>query len=114
MLNKKKNVKKPTKNAELKEDLKEEKEEARSLRRKLKDQSKKLQAETRKAVITAVVAAFGFLMALAWRDVISEYVKLLVEISPVQGKLISATIVTIIAVVGIMIVTRFNVKEEGK
>ena len=61
----------------------------------------------KKEVLTAIVAAFGFLIALTWKDVITEYVNTLVTFSPIQGKLISATIVTLIAVIGIIIVTKF-------
>jgi hypothetical protein len=76
--------------------------------------SKKFKSELKKALFTALIAAFGFLIALVWRDVIQSYVDTIVSISPVQGQLISAGIVTIIAVVGIMIVTAFLDEKVDK
>ena len=58
------------------------------------------------------MAAFGFLMALSWRDVISEWVKGLTQMSPVQGNLVSAIIITIISVAGILIVTKLLSEKE--
>jgi len=83
------------------------KEKIRKARERARVHAVKVKHEMKKAILTAVVAAFGFLMALAWRDAITEYVNTLVSISPVQGKVVSAGIVTIIAVLGIMLFTRF-------
>ena len=83
------------------------------LKLKAKASAKKFNLEIKKAVNTAIVAAFGFLIALTWRDVITEYLNELTALNPVQGKLISAIIITLVSVVGILIVTRlFSVKEE--
>lgn len=71
-----------------------------------KASARKLKTETKKAISTAMVAAFGFVIALAWKDVIIEYIDTLTASSPLQGKLIGALIVTIIAVIGILIVTK--------
>ncbi|MFH1607645.1 MAG: DUF5654 family protein [archaeon] len=79
---------------------------------KLKISAKKFNREIKKAVNTAIVAAFGFLIALVWRDVITEYVNKLTSLSPVQGKLISALIITIASVIGILIVTKLMKVEE--
>ena len=65
-----------------------------------REKTKKFNLEIKKSMNTAIVAAFGFLMALAWRDVIIEYINELTSISPVQGKLISAIIITLIGVIG--------------
>jgi len=65
-----------------------------------REKTKKFNLEIKKSMNTAIVAAFGFLMALAWRDVITEYINELTSISPVQGKLISAIIITLIGVIG--------------
>ena len=69
--------------------------------------SRRFNSELRKALFTAFIAAFGFLIALVWRDVIQEYVNAVVALSPVQGQLISAITITLIAVLGILIATRF-------
>ena len=81
-------------------------------REKVKTSAKKLHNEFNKSLNTAVVAAFGFLIALAWRDAISEYVNSLTAMSPVQGNLISAVIITIIGVIGILIATKLFSKNE--
>ena len=81
---------------------------------KAKASAKKFRQEIKKSMNTAIVAAFGFLIALAWRDVISEWVKKITEISPIQGKLIEALIITIIAVTGILIVTKIFSNSEDK
>lgn len=68
--------------------------------------------ELKKSTNMAIVAAFGFLIALTWRDVISEYVTQITSYSPLQGKLFSALIITIIAVIGILITTILLSKKE--
>ena len=73
---------------------------------KARASAKKVKDETKKAMGTAIVAAFGFLIALVWKDVITEWVKILTSASPIQGKLIEALLVTFIAVVGIVLVTK--------
>ena len=66
----------------------------------------KFQRELKKSVNTAIIAAFSFLIALAWKDVITEYVEKISEVSPVKGKLISALIITLVSVMGMLIATR--------
>ena len=84
------------------------------LRLNAKASAKKFNSELRKAVNTAIVAGFGFIVALTWRDVITEYINDLTALSPVQGKLFSAIIITLVSVVGILIITKvFSVKEGG-
>ena len=78
---------------------------------------KKLHLEVRKAVIGAVMAAFGFLIALVWRDVIQEFVnKIVVSLhipeSAAYYRLVSAILVTIICIVGIVLAGKFAVKEK--
>ncbi len=87
------------------------KEEKSNLSERTKASALKLRQEMRKAVVTAITAAFGFLIALAWRDVITEYVNKITALSPVQGKLISAATITLVAVIGIVIVSRFAEKK---
>ena len=77
-----------------------------------KASTKKFKQELKKSTNIAITAAFGFLMGLAWRDVIVEYVAMLTEVSPIKGKLVSAIIITIISVLGILAVTKiFQTKE---
>ena len=74
---------------------------------KAKNSALRFKKDINKALLTALVAAFGFLIALSWKEVITEYVAQLTSFSPIQGRLIEAVIVTIIAVSGILIVTYF-------
>lgn len=85
---------------------------ARRAREKTKAHTRKLKDETKKALSTAIVAAFGFVIALTWKDVIIEYVDTLLQTSPIQGKFVGALIVTVIAVIGILIITKtLSIKE---
>ena len=68
--------------------------------------------EIKKSLLTAIVAAFGFLMALEWREVIKEWVDGLVSASPIQARLVGAGIVTLISVLGILIFTKLLKEEE--
>ncbi len=79
---------------------------------KIKKSAKKFNEELRKNLHTAIIAAFSFIMALTWRDVITEYVTELTTISPIQGKIISAIVVTIFAVIGIIIISSIFAKKE--
>lgn len=72
---------------------------------------KKFEKELKKALYTALIAAFGFLIALVWRDLIQSWIEKIAAASPITGQLMSALIVTIVCVVGILIVTRY-LKEE--
>ena len=82
------------------------------IRNKARESAKHIKNEFNKAVNTAILAAFGFLVALVWKDVITEFVDKLASLSPVQGKIISAGIITIICVFGIIIITRLFPYEE--
>ncbi|MDP3986853.1 MAG: DUF5654 family protein [Nanoarchaeota archaeon] len=61
--------------------------------------------EFRKTLTTAIIAAFGFLIAFVWRDFITEYVDKIAGLSPVKGKLISALIITCLGVIVILLIT---------
>ena len=70
------------------------------------------QKEFRKAISTAVMAAFGLIIALAWKDVITEYVNKITTLTSTSSALLVALIVTLICVIGILTVQKFlNVKE---
>lgn len=73
--------------------------------------------ETRKHTVTAIVAAFGFLIALVWRDTIQGLVSHLISELSFQGPPLLLTfyatlITTIIAVIGIILVTKWGAKKE--
>ena len=82
------------------------------LRNREKAYRKKFNEELKKTISTAVIAAFGFIIALSWKEVITEYVKIVSQISPFKGRLIEAIIITIVSVIGILIITRIFSKKE--
>jgi len=66
---------------------------------------------------TAIIAALSFLIALSWKDFISKIIKGSIKISalekyPYLADLYSAIIITLIAIVGIMIVSKWVKKKE--
>ena len=81
---------------------------------KAKESAKKFNDKLKESLNTAIVAAFGFLIALTWRDLIVEYISQIEKYSPLQGKLFSALIVTFIGVIGILLVTSLLSKKEWK
>jgi len=92
--------------------MKEIKEKAQIHARRIKEKAKRFNRELKKALYTAFLAAFGFLIALVWRDLIQVWVEKISATSPLHGQLISTLIVTFICVFGILIATRFlKVKE---
>ena len=92
--------------------MKKIKEKAKTQAQRAKEKARKFNRELKKALYTAFLAAFGFLIALVWRDVIQSWVERISATSPVQGLLVSALIVTIICVLGILIVTKFLKEKE--
>jgi len=71
----------------------------------------------RQHVSTAIIAAFSFLIALAWKDLIVHLVEFflkkdVLENIPYLSDLITAAVVSVIAVLGILIVTRWAKRPE--
>lgn len=95
--------------------MQEQKKNLRKLaKEKAKQHMRSFKKEFTRAINTAIMATFGFLIALVWKDVITEFVNKISSKSPVQGKLVSALIVTIICVIGIMILSRIFSGKENK
>jgi hypothetical protein len=92
----------------------EKKTRTQILREKAKAKALRFKRELRKSTVTAITAAFGFLIALAWRDVIKEFVNKISESSPLQGQLVSAILITVVSVLGIVFVSEFALKKEEK
>jgi len=87
-------------------------EKIKRAKEKTKESARKLNRELKKSISTALVAAFGFLIALAWRDLIQKWIETISTKNPLQGQLITALIITIVSVLGILIVTKlFSVRE---
>jgi len=101
---------------ELKEEIKEQKQETKSAKSKAKQAIHTLKNETKKQIILAFTAAFGFLIALVWRDVIKSYVDKIISQLAVSGPeslimLYTAIITTILAVIGIILINRWGSKQ---
>ena len=84
-----------------------------------KQKASKFKKEAQKQVVLAILAAFAFLIALSWRDFISDSVNKIVSILGFSEqlyffKLLSALTVTLIAVLGILLVSKFKVEENVK
>jgi len=75
--------------------------------------------EFKNQMIVAISAAFAFLIALSWREPISELVRAIVERFNLAGSLIyyqfaSAIVVTLLAVFAFMFLAKWNSKPEEK
>jgi hypothetical protein len=102
---------KETKNKKVLKDI----EKVATLKEKAKEHAKEFNREFKREMNTAIMAAFGFLIALVWKDVITEFVDKISRQSPIQGKFFSALIVTLICVLGILILSKLlKEKEDGK
>ncbi len=78
--------------------------------------SRKVHNEVKKNIATAILAAFGFMIALVWRDVIKDGIIRLVEIFNTGGdgfwfSVLTAIITTIICVIGIIYFSRWSEKK---
>jgi len=94
-------------------------EHIRRAHQKAKEKASKFKKEFRKHSTTAILAALAFLIALSWRDFISDSVNKIVSSLGVSDqlyfyKLLSALLITILAIFGIMIISKFKVEEEIK
>ena len=84
------------------------------LREKVKHFDGLFKNELRNSVRTAILAAFSFLIALQWRELITETVKKISSESPLQGLVFSTIVVTLISVLGIVLTSQLlSVKKQG-
>ena len=82
--------------------------------KKVIESAKKFNREVRKTINASIITALGLITAFVWKDVVEEFLNKLTSASPVQGKFISALIVTAIAVIGIMIITKISPADDKK
>lgn len=80
--------------------------------KKILEKAHKFRLEVAKTISSSLVAAFGLVTGLAWKEVVDEYMKLIV--SPEQSKLITAFVITIISVICIVVISRILATEEKK
>ena len=87
--------------------------------KKLKDGASNLKKRVRNRSIGAITAAFAFVIALVWRDAIRKTIDAFVEKLSIPKtayvyEFVIAVLLTIVCVIGIMIFSRWEVKEEEK
>ena len=99
-----------------KEDVVVQKKLQQILYERAKKQGASFGGELKKHSLVAITVAFGFLIALAWKDPIVALVELIVaRIGVAEGVyagIISAVVVTIIAVLGLMALSKWAVEGE--
>lgn len=79
----------------------------------VKEVISELRRQFNNSVNTAIIAAFGLLMALSWNSLITQYINKIFLYSPLKSQLISTLIITFISVLGIFITTKiFSPKKE--
>jgi len=97
--------------------LKEQKKLTRNATHTTVRAIKELKNETKKHVVTAIVAAFGFIIALVWRDAIKEFIETLVINFSISGPsslitFYTAIMTTLIAAIGIVLITKWSSEPE--
>lgn len=83
---------------------------ARELASRFASQAVKFKQQFRERTVTAIIAAFSFIIAFSWQDLIVNVIKTYTKTSillqyPYVAQLFTALIVTIVAVIGIMMVS---------
>jgi len=89
------------------------KEINKKLRHKAVSHAVALSNEFKKQTSTAIMAAFGLIIALAWKDVITDLVSKINFFSN-YGLLVTAIVMTLISVLGILLVSRWAKSGEEK
>jgi uncharacterized membrane protein YcjF (UPF0283 family) len=82
------------------------KEINKKLAEKVKSHAGSLRSEFKKQTSTAIMAAFGLIIALSWKDVITDAISNL-EFVKGYGLLMSAVILTLVSVLGILIISKW-------
>lgn len=88
--------------------VKKKQEEKEGSKKRVTYTVRQFENELSHAMVTALTAALGFLMALTWRDVIVKFVKKVSGEVGFGGELISALVVTIACVFGVFMITRIS------
>ncbi len=90
---------------------KERKEVDKEINKKLiaervKNHAAEIKSEFKKQVSGAIIAAFGLIIALSWKDVITEFVNKFAVVKS-YGLLVSAIALTAVSVIGILIISKW-------
>jgi hypothetical protein len=88
-------------------------ERSRKIKRSTVSKAKEFKREMQKNIVKAVVAAFAFIIALTWRDVIKDGVNTLVKYFNITTgtyiyEILAALIVTVVCVIGVILVSRMK------
>jgi ATP/ADP translocase len=113
----KKEVNKQVHKAEIQIEKEIKKKFHKRLLSRTKEKSIILHSKFKEQASTALIAAFGFLIALVWRDLIVKAVKEAVKIEsmnkyPYLVELYTAIVVTIVAILGISLISRWAQKPN--
>lgn len=106
---------KETFNPEEKKEIKEEVKKA--IHQKLLENASTFRSEYQKQVSTAVITAFGLVIALTWKDVVTALMPKITTPNflteyPLLSQIYVAGIVTLLAIIGILIISRWNKTEK--
>jgi hypothetical protein len=89
------------------------KEINKKLHQKVVSKAVTLGQEFKKQTSTAIMAAFGLIIALSWKDVITDFVSR-VNFFNNYGLLASAIVLTLVSVLGILLVSKWAKSGEEK
>ncbi len=84
----------------------ERKEVGKMIAGKALSHANTIKSEFKKQTSTAIMAAFGLIIALSWKDVITEFVDKIGFVKS-YGLLFTAVILTIVSIVGILLVSKW-------
>jgi hypothetical protein len=65
-----------------------------------------IKSEFKKQTSTAIMAAFGLIIALSWKDVITDFVDKIGFVKS-YGLIVTAVILTIVSIIGILLVSKW-------
>jgi len=82
-----------------------------------KKEAENIAKEFRKTLLKVITTTFAFIMALSWREPISDTINWVIEQFPEGGGLLfkywSAILITIMGVFVIVLLSRWKVKKES-
>ena len=81
-------------------------DEAEVKMKRIIESTKRFNTELKKSFVVAIITALSLITALAWQDVIREYLGKLTSFSPVQNKLMSALIITFVTAIMIFLLAK--------
>ena len=80
---------------------------------KVVSQASELKNEFKKQTSTAIMAAFGLIIALSWKDVITDLISK-IEFIKSYGLLLTAVILTVVSILGILLISKWAKSGETK